>query len=158
VTQLYVAVIGSGDATAEEMATAEEVGGLLAQEGVVVISGGLGGVMAASCKGATAQGGQTVGLLPGRDRSEGNDYLTVSLPTGLGELRNGLVVNSADGIISIGGGWGTLSEIGLAMRTGKPLVLIRSWQIGSPQDPGQILRTAETAGEAVQTILAQISR
>jgi uncharacterized protein (TIGR00725 family) len=156
VAQLYVAVIGPGDATADEMTTAEEVGGLLALEGVVVISGGLSGVMAASCKGARARAGQTVGLLPGRERSEGNQYLTVSLPTGLGELRNGLIVNSSDGIISIGGGWGTLSEIGLALRTGKPLIAIRSWQIELPQTPGQTLQTAEDAAAAVQTLLAQI--
>ncbi|GAB2861004.1 TIGR00725 family protein [Actinocorallia aurea] len=152
----YVAVIGPGEATPEQVSAAREVGGLLAARGATVVSGGLGGVMAASCRGAVENGGSTLGLLPGRDRTEGNAYLTVSVPTGMGELRNGLVVAAADGIIAIGGGWGTLSEIALAMRTGKPLIAMGSPQLIAQGDP-HTFPTARTPSEAVTEILHRIS-
>jgi uncharacterized protein (TIGR00725 family) len=139
----YVAVIGPGDATAEEARLAERVGQLLAEAGVVVVCGGLGGVMAAVSRGVRQRGGLVVGLLPGRDRAAGNEYLSVALPTGLGELRNGLVVAAADAVVAVGGSWGTLSEIALAVRTGKPVVSIAGWTVG----PEVIV--ADTAEEAV---------
>jgi uncharacterized protein (TIGR00725 family) len=83
--------------------------------------------MAAACEGAFEHGGLTVGLLPGRDRIEANPHLSVALPTGMGELRNGLIVRACDAVIAVGGSWGTLSEIALAMRTGKPVVVIGGW-------------------------------
>jgi uncharacterized protein (TIGR00725 family) len=140
----------------EEARTAERVGALLAEAGAILISGGLGGVMSASCKGAAGRGGQTIGLLPGWDRTDGNPYLTVSLPTGLHELRNGLVIGTSDGAIAIGGGWGTLSEVALAMRTGKPLVAIRSWVVTSPEGPQQALSVVDTPEEAVREVLSAI--
>jgi uncharacterized protein (TIGR00725 family) len=129
----YVAVIGPGaQATEEECETAREAGRLLADRNAIVVCGGLGGVMAAACQGAFERGGTTVGLLPGRDRSAGNPYLTVAVPTGLGELRNGLVVRTSDAIIAVGGSWGTLSEVALAVRTGKPVVVIGGWRVEDP--------------------------
>lgn len=129
----YVAVIGPGaQATEEECDTAREAGRLLADRKAVVVCGGLGGVMAAACQGAFERGGTTVGLLPGHDRSAGNPYLTVAVPTGLGELRNGLVVRTSDAVIAVGGSWGTLSEVALAMRTGKPVVVIGGWRVEDP--------------------------
>jgi len=97
-----------------------------------LVSGGLGGVMAAASEGASSRGGLTIGLLPGRDRTAGNPHLSAVLPTGLGELRNGLVVGVSDAVIAIGGSWGTLSEIALAMRTGKPTVVIGGWVLTDP--------------------------
>lgn len=106
---------------------AEEVGRLLGEAGHVVLTGGLGGVMAAAAKGARSTGGSVVGLLPGTDRTVGNEYLTVALPTGLGEMRNALLVRACDVIVCIPGSWGTLSELSLAMRTGVPVVMLGEW-------------------------------
>jgi uncharacterized protein (TIGR00725 family) len=153
---VYVAVIGAGQATPEQELVAERVGALLAEAGAVLVSGGRGGVMLASCRGAHQRGGITVGLLPGTDRAEGNPYLTVALPTGLGELRNGLVARTADGLIAVGGGWGTLSEIGFAMRLGRPLVAVGSWTVAGPEG-GPSFPTADTAEAAVSRVLRAIS-
>ncbi|MFY1633554.1 TIGR00725 family protein [Solwaraspora sp. WMMB335] len=149
----YVAVIGPGDAATELERLAYRVGELLADAGAVLISGGRGGVMRASCAGAASRGGQVVGLLPGPDRAQGNEFLTVSLPTGLSEMRNFLVVNAADAVIAIGGGWGTLSEIALAQRAGKPLVALTSWTVSQP-GMDVALRAAATPEDATAQVLA----
>lgn len=125
----YVAVIGPGDAAEDELEHAEAVGRGLAERGAIVVTGGLHGVMAAAAKGATEAGGIAVGILPGSDRTAGNDWLTVAIPTGLGELRNGLVIRAADAVIAIGGGYGTLSEIGLALKAETPAIGLNTWQI-----------------------------
>jgi uncharacterized protein (TIGR00725 family) len=117
-----VAVVGGGSCTTEEAALAEETGRLLANQGAVLVCGGLGGVMAAAAKGAKANGGVTVGILPGNDPAAANPYIAVPLATGLGEMRNFLIVRVAHALIAIGGGIGTLSEIALAQRIGKPVV------------------------------------
>lgn len=145
-------MIGPGnEATHEECATARQVGRLLADRGAIVVCGGLGGVMAAACQGAFESGGTTVGLLPGRDRSAGNPYLTVAVPTGMGELRNGLVVRTSDAVIAVGGSWGTLSEIALAVRTGKPVVAISGWNVEDPVhgQPDDLPVSAVSAQDAV---------
>ena len=117
-----IAVIGGGTCTAEETAVALETGRLLAQHGAVLVCGGLGGVMEAAAKGAKANGGTTVGILPGADPAAANAHIDVPLATGLGEMRNFLIVRTAHALIAIGGGVGTLSEIALAQRIGKPVV------------------------------------
>ena len=148
----YIAVIGPGDgATDTELAAAEEVGRLLARSGAIVVCGGLGGVMAAVSKGARSSGGAAVGLLPGREHGPGNPYLTVELPTGQGEARNALVVTAAEAVIAIGGSWGTLSEIALAMRTGKPVVQVAGWPIRDPAGRGP--QPAATPAQAVTLAL-----
>lgn len=153
----YVAVIGPGEASADEIRLAEEVGALLAQRGVVVVCGGLGGVMEAVCAGAAQHGGQTIGLLPGRDRSAANPSVSIALATGLGEVRNALVVGTCDGVIAIGGSWGTLSEISLAMRTGKPTVLLGGWAVnGTGPDTSRPME-ASSAQEAVDAVLAAVT-
>lgn len=147
---MYAGVSGPGDgATEEECAAAYEVGRLLAEAGAVVVTGGLGGVMAAASHGAFEHGGTTVGLLPGSDRETANPYLTVSLPTGLGELRNALLVRACDGIIAVGGSWGTASEIALACRTGVPVFSLGGWRF--PAD-GPV--HVESPAEAVRRLLA----
>jgi uncharacterized protein (TIGR00725 family) len=125
----YVAVIGPNSARASDLDRAEQVGALLAARGAIVVCGGRGGIMEAVCKGAAQSGGQTIGLLPGNERAEGNSYLTIALPTGLGELRNGLIVRAADAVIAIGGSWGTLNEIALAVHTGKRVIELGGWRI-----------------------------
>jgi uncharacterized protein (TIGR00725 family) len=136
----YVAVVGPGEATPEEADAAEQVGSGLASAGAVVVCGGLGGVMAAACRGADAAGGLTIAILPGSDRRAANEWARVVIPTGMGEMRNALVVRAADAVIAVGGGYGTLSEVALALKTGVPVVAINPWpidgivQAGSPAD------------------------
>jgi uncharacterized protein (TIGR00725 family) len=108
---------------------AQAVGTELARRGAVLVCGGLGGVMEAACRGAREAGGVTVGILPGDDRAAANPWVSVAIATGLGELRNGLVVHCADAVIAIAGGYGTLSEVALALKLGKPVVGLGSWDI-----------------------------
>jgi uncharacterized protein (TIGR00725 family) len=135
-----VAVVGPGEASASELHAAEEVGAGLAAAGAAVITGGLGGVMEAACRGARSRRGTTVGILPGEDRDAANGWVEVAIATGLGELRNGLVVRAADAVIAIGGGHGTLSEIALALKLGRPVVGLDTWavheveQVSTPAD------------------------
>lgn len=151
-----IAVIGPDDATREQELLATEVGRLLAEEGVVVVCGGHGGVMGAVAQGTRAAGGTCIGLLPGTDRSEGHPSLSWSLPTGLGEARNLLVVRAADAAIAIGGAYGTLSEIGFALKLGRPVVGLGTWTMRRgdgteeegvlhAEDPYQAVRLAVTA-------------
>jgi uncharacterized protein (TIGR00725 family) len=126
---LYVGVAGASQPAPSLLGQAEWLGRRLAEGGAVVICGGGPGVMEAVCRGAQAAGGTTIGLLPGLDRAEGNPYLTVSLPTGLGQGRNLLLVRSSDALVAVGGGFGTLSEIALALRTGTPVVGLATWSL-----------------------------
>jgi uncharacterized protein (TIGR00725 family) len=105
------------------------VGRGLAAQGAVVVCGGLGGVMEAACRGAKQAGGHTVGILPGSDRGAANPFVDTAVPTGLGEARNALVVRAADALIAVGGGYGTLSEIAFALKAGKRVVGLDSWDI-----------------------------
>jgi uncharacterized protein (TIGR00725 family) len=135
----HVGVVGPGQADPRLEAAAEEVGRLIAEAGAVVVCGGLGGVMAAACRGAAKAGGTSVGILPGSDRHEANRWVTVALPTGLGELRNGLVVRASDVLVAVGGGYGTLSEVALALKAGIPVVGLGTWSLirpGGEADPG----------------------
>src|ERR1700726_1673004 len=125
----YVAVCGASDATASQLASAREVGRLLAEAGVVVINGGLGGVSGAASEGAAQAGGTVVGILPDDDRSGANAHLTISLPTGMGQARNVLIVTAAESVIAIGEGWGTLSEIAIARRLGRSVTALDSWSV-----------------------------
>jgi uncharacterized protein (TIGR00725 family) len=125
----YIGVAGASRPEPALLEQAERLGRRLAEEGAVVVCGGGPGVMEAVCRGARSAGGTTVGLLPGLDRAEGNPYLTVSLPTGLGQGRNLLLVRSSDALVAVGGGFGTLSEIALALRTGTPVVGLATWSL-----------------------------
>jgi uncharacterized protein (TIGR00725 family) len=124
-----VAVIGPGEASPDELATAEAVGRLLGRRGAVLVCGGLGGVMEAACRGAREEGGTTVGILPGLDRTQANPHVEVAIATGLGEARNALVVRVADVLIAVGGAYGTLSEIALGLKAGKRVVGVETWDI-----------------------------
>lgn len=143
-----IAVVGGASCTPEEASLAEQVGRLLAQRGYGVICGGRGGVMAAACRGANQMGGVTVGILPGDDADEANDWVQIALPTGLGEARNALVARTGLGMIAVGGGYGALSEIALALKWRKPVVGLHSWPIEgvfatpSPEDAVQYVLDA----------------
>ena len=110
------------------------------------MTGGLGGVMEAACRGARAAGGTTLGILPGSDRGDANAFVDVAVATGMGELRNGLVVRCADALVAVGGGYGTLSEIALALKAGKPVAGLETWQIEG-------VRAAVDARDAVALVL-----
>ncbi len=121
-----VAVVGGSDPSEAEAADALEVGRLLGERGCVVVTGGRGGVMEAASRGAASAGAVVVGLLPGLDVAEANAWVSVAIPTGLGDLRNALVARAGvDGIIAVGGAYGTLSEVALALVAGRRVVGLR---------------------------------
>lgn len=158
----YLMISGPADATPGEADAAAGAGRWAAERGHVVVCGGLGGVMAAGARGAAEAGGVVVGLLPGTDRRDGNAWLTVAIPTGLGEMRNALLVRAADVVLCVGGSWGTLSELALAVRTGVPVVALGTWPVAdaasAPDAPGLTLaRTLDDALEAVAATLGRVS-
>lgn len=127
---VYVAVVGPAQAEdPAQLDSAVAVGAELARRGAVVVCGGLGGVMEAACRGAREAGGTTLGILPGDDRDEANRWVSVAVATGMGELRNGLVVRASDAMIAVGGAYGTLSEIALALKARKRVVGLGTWEI-----------------------------
>ncbi len=145
--RIQVAVIGSG---AEHEARAEEVGRLLAERGCTVVTGGLGEVMAAACRGAKSAGGTTIGIVPGESRAEANEWVDHVVVTGIGHARNLAVAASGDAVIAVGGSWGTLAEIGFAKRLGRPVVVLEpGWQLDG-------VDRAKTPTEAVDRALAQL--
>ncbi len=153
--QRYVAVVGPG--SPEDPAVLEaahRAGRLLAAAGHVVVTGGLGGVMAAAADGASATGGTALGLLPGHDRADAAPGNTVVVPTGLGEMRNALLVRTADVVLAVGGSWGTLSEVALALRTGVPVLAVGFWDLSgfpAPEHGDGVLVCADV-DEAVARI------
>ena len=150
---VQVSVCGPRDCTGEEWNTAFEVGRLLAERGAVVICGGHGGVMEAVAAGAGGAGGIVVGVLPGPDREGSYPGLSVAIATGMGQARNAVIVNSGDAVIVVGGSWGTLSEIALAMRRGRaPVVQIGGWRVHDQEDrPIPAVRYAHTPLEALES-------
>jgi uncharacterized protein (TIGR00725 family) len=155
---LQVAVIGSGECGPETEAwrLAEEVGRRLAEAGATVVCGGRGGVMEAVAKGAAEAGGEAIGIVPSAEPAEANRHCTRVVATGVGQARNLAVVASGAAVIAVSGGWGTLSEIGLARALGRTVVALRSWSLSGPGEmadaPGVL--AAETPAEAVAAALA----
>ena len=137
---------------------AERVGGLVASRGGIVVCGGLGGVMAAAARGAARAGGFSIGLLPGDSADDAAAEVSLAIPTGLGEMRNALIVRACPVIIAIGGAYGTISEIALALRSGRTVIGLDTWEIRPPgghiADPG--IRRAASADEAVSMAFAAI--
>jgi uncharacterized protein (TIGR00725 family) len=123
-----LSVIGAGDASPAQCNIAEEVGREVARSGAVLVCGGRGGVMEAAARGARAEGGHTIGILPSSDRAQANQYIEFAIATGIGEARNVIVVASGDAVIALKGEAGTLSEIGLAMKLGRPVVALKAWK------------------------------
>ena len=148
----YVAVVGSGVATDELYEKAREVGRLIAERGATVVCGGLSGVMEAAARGATEAGGMAIGILPDEDRRRQNGYLTYSVATGVGQARNLAVVCSGDVVIAVGGEYGTLSEIGLARKAGRPVVVLEGW------DLGEHVSAASSPKEAIEAAFRLLGR
>ena len=146
----YVSVVGSGTATGELYQKAREVGRLVAERGGTVVCGGLSGVMEAAARGAAEAGGTAIGILPDEDRERANEHLSYSIATGTGHARNLAVVCSGDVVIAVGGEYGTLSEIGLARKVGRPVVALESWELG---EHVTVASSPEEAVEAAFDIL-----
>ena len=146
----YVAVVGPGRATGEIYERAREVGRLVAGRGGIVVCGGLGGVMEAAARGAREGGGTALGILPDEDRARANGYLSFSVVTGIGQARNLAVVCSGDVVVVVGYGYGTLSEVGLALKVGRPVVSLGGWELG---DSVAVLGTPGAAVEAAFGLL-----
>ncbi len=149
---LYVAVVGSGEVTGELYELAREVGRHVAERNGVVVCGGLSGVMEAAARGAAEAGSVAIGILPDEDRRRANEYLTYSVATGTGQARNLAVVCSGDVVIAVGGEYGTLSEIGLALKVGRPVIALGSWDLGGH------VTVAVSPGEAVEVAFAAAKR
>jgi len=148
---LYISVIGGGECTSAEYELARQVGRLVAREGAVLVCGGLGGVMEAAARGAKETGGTTIGILPGHDRTAANPYLDYVITTGLGHARNLAVVSSGDAVIAVSGGYGTLSEIGMAGILARPVVVLGGWRLDHPR-ASDYVRYAATPEEALDLI------
>ncbi len=152
----YVAVCGAGDANERETSWADEVGRRIAEAGAVLVCGGLGGVMDAAARGCTAAGGTSVGILPGAGRDGASSHLTVAIPTGIGEARNALVVRAADVVIAIAGEFGTLSEIALALKMGKPVIGLSTWQLAKEGQPVDAIIAATSPTDAAERALRAV--
>lgn len=142
---MRVSVIGGGRITDEQLSVAELTGRELAARGHTVVCGGLGGTMEAVCRGAKAEAGNTIGILPGDRRTQANDYVDVIIVTGLGHARNALVPMNGDAVIALAGGPGTLSEIGHALIYDRPIVGIETHDVPA-------VTTVTTPAEAVDVI------
>jgi uncharacterized protein (TIGR00725 family) len=154
--ELRIGVLGPGTAAAETLALAEEVGTEIARHGAILVCGGLGGVMAAAARGAKRAGGLTVGILPGTDPQEANEYIDLPIVTGMGEARNVLVVRSSNAVIAIAGSYGTLSEIAFALKLGVPVVGIGTWQLRDPAGNEPPIIRANSPRDAVERALERI--
>ena len=155
----YVGISGPSAAGPHDLADAAHVARWAAEHGHVVVCGGLDGVMAAAARGAADAGVTPVGLLPGETRDGAAEGLTVTLPTGLGEIRNALLVRACDVLVCVGGSWGTLSELALAVRTGVPVVALRTWvpRGDGARAPGRLLEVG-SAGEACDALAERLGR
>jgi uncharacterized protein (TIGR00725 family) len=152
----FIAVIGGSECSPQEAELAEEVGRELARQGAFLICGGLGGIMAAVCKGASSEGGVTIGILPGGSRHTANPYVQIPIVTNLGEARNVVLVKSAEAVIAIGGGYGTLSEIGHALRNGIPVVGLNTWSLSRNDQSDDSIILAQDPAEAVKKAIGSI--
>jgi hypothetical protein len=148
---VHIGVIGAGECSQQLYAVARELGQHIGRNRWVLFCGGLGGVMQAAAEGCFREGGMTVGLLPGNRKDSANPFIKLAIPTGLGEGRNLLVVRASDVVVALSGGYGTLSEIGLALRIGKPVIGLHTW----PGIDGMVyVETVEQAMGAVERHLA----
>jgi uncharacterized protein (TIGR00725 family) len=155
---LHIGVIGESVCSARVAREAEQVGGAIARAGAVLLCGGLRGVMAAASRGAAEAGGVVVGLLPGFRRRDANRWVTIPIVTGMDQARNVVLVRSCDAVVAIGGMYGTLSEIALALKLGIPVVGLRTWRLQQPEGRRVPLVVAATPEDAVARAVRAASR
>ncbi len=154
--KVFIAVIGGAKASKRELELAEGVGRELAKRGAILVCGGLGGVMEAVCRGATSEGGVTIGILPGESRQAANKYVQFPIVTGIGYARNVAVVKSAQAVIAVDGNYGTLSEIGHALQSGIPVIGLGTWSLLRNGNTDNSIIPAQTPVEAVEKALELI--
>ena len=152
----HIGVVGSSEPTVELEEIAEAIGSDIGRAGAVLVCGGLGGVMAAACRGAAGVGGLTIGVLPGADRASANEWVQAAVPTGLGEARNCVVVWASDVLIAIGGEYGTLSEVAFALKVGRPVIGVSTWELTRPEGTREpaIIRVDAKAAVARALVVA----
>ena len=154
----FIAVIGGSACSKEEAELAETVGRKLAKQGAILVCGGLSGVMEAACKGASAEGGITIGILPGDSRQSANPHVQIPIVTGMGYARNAVVVKSAQAVIAIGGSYGTLSEISHALQSDIPVIGLNTWALSRNARPDNSIIPVQNPTEAVDKALNLASR
>jgi len=150
----FIAVIGGNQCSKEEAKLAEGVGRELARRGAILVCGGSGGVMEAACKGASSEGGLTIGILPGENPQAANPYVQIPIVTGIGYARNVAVVKSAQAVIAIGGNYGTLSEIAHALQSAIPVIGLNTWSLSRNGQLDEPIIRAESPAEAVNKALS----
>jgi len=150
----FIAVIGGNQCSSQEARLAEEVGRELARQGAILVCGGLGGIMEAACRGASSEGGITIGILPGDSRQAANRHVQIPIVTGLGYARNLAVVKSAQAVIAIDGSYGTLSEISHALQNGIPVIGLNTWSLSINGQQDKSIIPAQNAVEAVNKALS----
>ena len=150
----FIAVIGGSQCSSRESRLAEEVGRELARRGAVLVCGGLGGVMEAACRGASSEGGVTIGILPGENRQAANPYVQFPIVTGIGYARNVAVVKSAQAVIAIDGNYGTLSEISHALQSGIPVIGLNTWSLSRNGQQDNSIILAQNPAETVDKALS----
>jgi len=148
--KIIIAVIGGAQPDKKSIEIAEQVGRCIAQKGAILITGGMGGVMRAASKGAHEAGGQVIGVLPGNNNKDANEYVDIPIVTGIGEARNSIITRTCDCAIAIDGSYGTLSEIAYCMIYHKPVIGINTWKLDAP-----IIET-QNAQEAVDLALNKV--
>lgn len=156
--RVYVSVIGSGECNDGIYQLARKVGNFIAERNGILVNGGLGGVMEGASKGAKESGGTTVGIIPSDNKDHANKYIDIVIPTGLGEARNTLVVRSGDVVIAVGGEYGTLSEIGFALKIGKPIIGINTWELRKKGNIESKIVVVYDADEAVNQAFKEAKR
>ncbi len=149
----YIGILGPHTTTGEQDQLGREVGRQIAKANAILFCGGLGGMMSAAAEGAKSAGGQTVGILPGTDKSVANEFIDIAIPTDLGAYRNALLVRSCDAVIAIHGAYGTLSELAFALRLKVPIVGLHTWEVRRNDEPDPGIHVAHTAEEAVALAL-----
>jgi uncharacterized protein (TIGR00725 family) len=153
-----VAVCGESDPQTSLADLAFELGRGIAERNAVLICGGLTGVMEHAARGARAAGGLTIGLLPGEDTDDANEYVDIAIATGLGHARNAILARTADGVVALGGGLGTLSEIALALRNRRPTIGIQTWRVDRDGRTEPELPVAANVTEALNWLFSQMGR
>jgi hypothetical protein len=154
----FVAVIGGSECSKEEAKLAEVVGRELARQGAILVCGGLGGIMEAACRGASSEGGITIGILPGDSRQAANPYVQIPIVTSMGYARNVVVVKSAQAVIAIGGSYGTLSEISHALQSNIPVIGLNTWALSKNDRPDNSIIPVQNPTEAVDKALNLATR
>ena len=152
-----IAICAPGEASDEELLVAGAIGRLVAERGCTLVCGGLGGAMAAACRGAQEAGGVTIGIIPGYDDRAANPWVEHVICTGIGQARNALVAATGQALIAVGGGWGTLSEIAFALKIGKPVIGLRSWQLARQGTIQKASVEVNTPSEAVEQCIIAIN-